>query len=262
MAADNFDNNIKNKLENRTIKPTEEAWNKLSEQLDIIDRNKSNTKIWWLGIAASIVGVLFFFLRNTENSLENNTPIVVETQQEVKTKNTDDASPSIDKNNVVKELEKSQPVVSTKSEKTPEIKETKSQPIQSSIVPEDKDTNIDQVVADVAQEPKLESEESIQIEPNNMSFEDQKIQEVVAQIKDLQNQDKDITEEEIDQLLLLAENQIKQKRLSDQSTNTIDANSLLQDVEQELDRSFRDKVLETLKSSYESVKLAVIERND
>ena len=42
----------------------------------------------------------------------------------------------------------------------------------------------------------------------------------------------------------------------------IDASDLLQDVEADLDQSFRDKVFKTLKSSYYSVKTAVADRNN
>lgn len=262
MAPDNFDNNIKNKLENRTIIPSDKAWSKLSEQLDTLDRKKSNNMVWWLGIAASIVGVLFFILGNNENSLENTTPIVVDTEHETKIENSDEELPIIKNNDVLLDIEKSQPLVSTKNQATPKIKESKNQPQQNTIIAENKTANTNEVVAEVAQEPKLESEQSIQMEPNDMSFEDQKIQEVVAQIQNLERQDKDISEEEIDQLLQQAESQIDKKQLYNQSTKTVDANSLLQDVEMELEQSFRDKVLEALKSGYETVKVAVIQRNE
>ena len=42
----------------------------------------------------------------------------------------------------------------------------------------------------------------------------------------------------------------------------VDAEALLENVEAELDQSFRNKVFEAIKSSYNSVKTAVAQRND
>ena len=57
MAPIKFEENIKNKLEKRTINPSEDSWAKLSNKLDE-QEGKSNKKIvWWIGIAASLVGV-------------------------------------------------------------------------------------------------------------------------------------------------------------------------------------------------------------
>jgi hypothetical protein len=261
MAPDNFDNNIKNKLENRTIKPTEGAWIKLSEQLDTLDKKKPNTTLWF-GIAASIVGVLFFILSNDENAIENTTPIIVDTQEKVKTNDSNEAIPSIENQLEQIELESNQVIVNTKEQAIPETKQAISPPEQNTIKPNDNTINTNISVAEVRHEPKVESDANVNLESQNVSFEDQKIQEVVAQIKDLQRDDKDITEAEIDQLLQQAENQINHKRSYDRSAKTVDASSLLQDVEMELEESFRDKVLEALKSSYESVKVAVIQRNE
>ena len=43
---------------------------------------------------------------------------------------------------------------------------------------------------------------------------------------------------------------------------TVDANALLQDVESDLQQSFRNKIFEALKNSYETIKTAVAERNN
>ena len=48
----------------------------------------------------------------------------------------------------------------------------------------------------------------------------------------------------------------------DESTKTVDATSLLESVEDDLEQSFREKVLNALQSSYETVRVAVTERNE
>ena len=67
MAPINFENNIKDKLDERMLKPSTDAWGKLSDRLDNQDKNNNKKPYWWLGLAASIVGVLFIvsqFLNN------------------------------------------------------------------------------------------------------------------------------------------------------------------------------------------------------
>lgn len=262
MSPDNFDYNIKNKLEGRTIKPSEEAWNKLSEKLDTLERKRSNNTAWWLGIAASIVGVLFFVFKSFDDNTERITPIIVDTQEEIKNENVNDEL-QLKENDEKEELENNRSLVNAKNQSASETKNITNYSEQNAIIPKEEVIQISEVVvAETNNEPKEELQEEVKIEPNTLSFEDQKIQEIVAQIQNLGSDNREVTEEEIDQLLFQAEKQIQQKRLYDQSTKTVDANSLLQGVELELEESFRDKVLEALKSSYENVKVAVINRNE
>jgi hypothetical protein len=91
------------------------------------------------------------------------------------------------------------------------------------------------------------------------TFEDQKIKDLVAQVHALQEDNIEVTEADIDALLLKAQKEITLKRLH-RDSGSIDALALLESVEQELDQSFRNKVLEALKTSYNSVKTAVAQR--
>ena len=52
------------------------------------------------------------------------------------------------------------------------------------------------------------------------------------------------------------------QKLYNEATNKVDANALLQSVEDDLEQSFRAKVFDAIKSGYESVKTAVAERNN
>jgi hypothetical protein len=86
--------------------------------------------------------------------------------------------------------------------------------------------------------------------------------EVVAEIKQLQTNESSVSDEEIDSLLKQAQREILKQQIYDETTRTVNADNLLQDVEMELEQSFRDKVFEALKSSYSSVKTAVAERRN
>ena len=78
MAPNKFEENIKNKLENRTIQPSKEAWNTLQDRLDASTNNEKPRPIFWIGLAASIVGILFvvsqFF---NDSQINQSTPEIV-----------------------------------------------------------------------------------------------------------------------------------------------------------------------------------------
>ena len=68
MAPSNWDNHIKESLEKRQLQPSQDAWSKLQSRLESEEKRKSNKTFWWLGLAASIVGIVFistlFFNKN------------------------------------------------------------------------------------------------------------------------------------------------------------------------------------------------------
>ena len=59
MAPMKFEEQLKDKLEQRTIEPSSNTWQKLSDKLDANESKKKNKGFWYLGIAASIVGIIF-----------------------------------------------------------------------------------------------------------------------------------------------------------------------------------------------------------
>jgi len=70
-----------------------------------------------------------------------------------------------------------------------------------------------------------------------------------------------ITDAEVDALLAEALTKIKGDRSAKSVSENIDANSLLLDVEMELEQSFREKVFDVLKEGYFKAKTAVVNRN-
>ena len=69
METNNIDNNIKEKLDNRTINPSASAWERLSVQLDEQPKQKKKGWFFYVGAAASIlllVSVGFLFLNKSE----------------------------------------------------------------------------------------------------------------------------------------------------------------------------------------------------
>ena len=246
MAPIKFEENIKEKLEERTLQPSSQAWSTLSEKL-VEDTNKSSNKIfWWLGIAASFIGIFLVvntFLKTSETS--NLTPVLVETEaQEVEvfeSENdivTPETSIAIESSNVT-EIMASEKNTNPKKIKNEAVIVNKNQVKNNSLA-------------------QLENTEESEEVLNNSISETPSFEIKVA---NLETQDKiNKTETNIDSLLSKAQQHIAEK--SQVKTYSIDANALLQDVEEDLDESFRAKVFETVKTNYKRVKTAVAHRND
>lgn len=84
--------------------------------------------------------------------------------------------------------------------------------------------------------------------------------EVVASVKKLQQNDSEITIAEVENLLNNARRDIQTQRIL--NNPKVDAAALLQDVEWEIDKSFRDKVFDALGDGFQKVRTAVSERNN
>ena len=247
MAPIKFDENIKEKLSKRSLQPSEKAWDSLSERLDTLEKKDNKKTFWWLGIAASLVGVLLLVSQfMNEEEPQNESQQVVNIETELSIKDTIEINIA-EENGEIKgaELEKliiSAPVVAEKKaikEKGDVLEQEKE------IVPE-----LNEVI------------NVIKVEPKVLSFEEEKIQQVVAKIHELEKNNEKVTDKTIDDLLLQAQKEIALNKSLNKNPNLVDAALLLQDVEAELDQSFRVKVFETLKSSYMSLKTAVAQRND
>ena len=92
--------------------------------------------------------------------------------------------------------------------------------------------------------------------------ENLKVKEVVAKINALAAINTEISDAEIDALLSEAEQEVALHRIYNTSTNLVDADALLADVESDLDASFRDRIFKVLKEGYSDVRTAVAKRND
>ncbi|GAA3513035.1 hypothetical protein GCM10022393_28570 [Aquimarina addita] len=276
MAPLKFEDSIKEKLEQRAIKPSKGSWEKLSNQMDMLERKKRNSGTHWYVIAASIVGVLIltsvFF--NNKNTSDSKYPQLVDTSNKELEKI---------KNEELLENKNSKKIVS--SEKTEGLENKKKklyhQPEVSGVnhvvsskkhILFNKHTNHELMVDKLAVIEKKNSvfaEVADSLNPAQENHEtrikgtlisDKNIANVVSQIKELQKNDSTITTNEIDQLLLKAQRQITARHTV--KSNTISASALLLDVETELDETFKNRVFEALKSGFQKVKTAVAEREN
>ncbi|AUP80134.1 hypothetical protein [Flavivirga eckloniae] len=253
MEPVKFEENIKKKLEKRRLQPSDDAWDKFSKRLDNKRKKKNNKPILWLGLAASIVGILLVIPQFFNNEIiVDDTPKTVVIPEVVEQ----------DKNNTIA-VERPTHIENTLDHAQTDRKEVVKKTIKPPVAIK---TEFDKKQTTIAQENATKvlkeiSDNPIETVLEPLTFEEEKIQAVANQIQKLKDNNA-ITDEAIDVLLLEAQKEIRLNKLYNDSTGVVDANLLLQDVEADLDQSFRTKVFEALKASYSTVKTAVAHRND
>lgn len=274
MAPIKFDEKFREKLEERTITPNEMTWDKLDSKLGKLKKKKNNKPFWWLGLAASFVGVLLIsnlFFKANNDTVE---PVIVNTENKIEVKL------ETKKEELVNELKgetelvvNNEEVVSKKKEKINVTRpSTITVPNKQSVANNSKKDSPSFIInTKKEKEPIINNNSRINTRVEAVAvnekltidhFETQKINEVVAKIQELKASKNNITDAEIDALLNKAEQDIFKKRSEENSKRVVDANSLLFEVENELEQSFRDRVFETIKSGYKTVRTAVVERKN
>lgn len=259
MAPYKLEDNIREKLEAREIEPSSEAWKKLETKLDAEQPKKRN--VAWYYMAASFVGILIlssvFLSRNNENPKsqivnENIERRDIESQSEIITKNSEVEKIASEEVDLEKDNTKSK-----KDENTDLIK-----PVQQEKSAIEKKFKKDKVIAKTTD--KTEEKQAPEFDIHNSKDEEvlfnQKINEVVASVKKLQETNSEVTAREVEELLNNARRDIQTQRIL--KSPKVDATALLQDVEWELEKSFRDKVFDALGEGFRKIRTAVIERND
>lgn len=261
MAPIKFENDLKDKLEQRKLQPSVDAWTNLQKRLDVNQNKKSNKGFWWFAIAASVVGILIvssvFFNKDQSDTIE---PTLVNTEEQQMPKANEKLVLPIKKETEIvienPNTKKDKPVTKKSlakkaSESNPQLQQKQKALIkgETKAIVAQAETKID--VKKMASEP---------IE--KLSFEDIKIQEVVAQVEALKKANLTVSDAEINALLDQAQKEISLHKLYNETTKKVDANALLQDVEEDLEQSFRDRAFKAIKSGYKYVKTAVAERNN
>ena len=246
MAQNNFEKDFRDKLNQRKIEPSNRAWDRLDAMLSIAEeekttvlpRSKNDSKRKWLYIAASIAGFLLvgtILFNQNENSVEtpkNN--VVVEENREKDSI----VQPAL---NVVDSIK--QEVVVSEKESVEKEEKLKHKHLDVSGQKSNKSTkNGSNQIAEF----------SIIIK-NNQEKQSKTNQTTIAETS---------KKESVDQLLdsaektIVAENSAKPK-----SKVKVNANDLLNQVDGELELSFREKVVTKVNKNYQSVKVALANRN-
>ena len=228
MQSNKFDNQIREKLNARTIQPNAKSWDRLDAMLSVQEEKKPRKGFLWLYIAASFF--VFFglgvFLFNSDKNIEINTqnPVLVAVDKTID---------SVEKSKAEEILiESQQPVV-----------------VQNEINPS-KSVN------------SIKEKTTIFNKSNSVQESDNKANPTYNLQPTTSSAYKYISPEN-----LLAEVQNEKKNLSSESNVSkkpsvkIDANALLSKVEKELDESYRETTLDKLNKNFNAVKSAIVNRN-
>ncbi|WP_456315638.1 hypothetical protein [Pseudomonas shirazensis] len=242
MEPNNFEKDFRDKLNQRKIEPSNKAWDRLDAMLSIAEENKTpvrlrslqTSKRKWLYIAASIVGFLLLgtiFLSQKKDTIEIPKENVV--LEEILKKD------SISKQSLYT-------IEPDKAEIVTSEKKSNQKPNQEQKINLYKKSNIS-----IKKEQNQIAESSIIIKKNQ---ENQTSNNQTSTVETSKN-------ENADQLIhsaektVVAENSAKAKKIK------VNASDLLNQVDGELELSFREKVITKVNKNYQTVKVAVSNRN-
>ncbi len=253
MELNKFEENAREKLGKRQIKPSTGTWEKLDAKLNT-EENKTSQKPWkYIAAAAAVLLITGTFMLN--NDFSESPQIVEEPVNEM-----------IEKPEVKQEFSKetNTHIASEESKKEEEnsAENNSKNEIVTTVKPSVKEENTSKI--SVSEENKYEEAvalETISLEPpvSEKKLIQSKLEEVIAAAA----KNDEISEDEVDALLAQAASEISRERNSQfyNSNTEISANALLAEVEDEIYQSFKAKVFEVLKEGYLKAKTAVANRN-
>ncbi|UII76834.1 hypothetical protein LV716_03320 [Flagellimonas sp. HMM57] len=241
-----LEKHIKEKLEERKISPSPDAWDKISTQLTI--NKKVKRKVWYpYAVAASLVGIvlasLFFF--NSEKPEQYPNQVVNETNAK------EMVVPSQNENNGLQEIQLEKPDAIAVSDKDKRKDQQLSEQAEINVASEQVKL-VEETLPKTLQDSFLEKSNGLIA---------QKVNEVVDRVAYLETVNTEVSDEEIDSLLRTAQRQILSEQLFTED-GTVDAIALLTEVEDELDGTFRDQIFDALKEGYFKLRTAVADRNN
>lgn len=244
MAQNKLENQIKEKLNSREIQPSAQAWDRLDAMLTIAEEKKTKRSFFsykFIGIAASVLvfvtlGVFFFNQKEIEKQSDRNVVTKEVEKDTINDTNTKNVFP-----NPVKE-QINEVVVSSEKPKI-NIQQPRTNNKKSII--NQKTTAINQFV-----------ENQSQVVVNQNQVQPQKDGEIA--IKEKENLK---TEIKSDEQLFKSLDKVALNATTKKSALKVDAKSLLNQVDGELDLTFREKVINSINKNYKNVKVAVSNRN-
>lgn len=225
MKPNKIDNQIREKLNAREIQPSAQAWERLDAMLTVSEEKKPKKGYGWFFVAASTLlffGLGFFLFNSNETTeINNSTPIVTTINEEIDTVET----------NKINEIsvEKEQPVLVQN-----EVSFSKTQTNKKS-----------EETEKLTKEEDLSKDNSSSIihHPSPNSYKYISPENLLAEV---QTGEKVITSD---------------KKISPKPKMKVDANSLLTNVEKELDENYRETTLDKLNRKFQDAKSALANRN-
>jgi hypothetical protein len=237
MEPSKIEKQFRKQLNDREIKPSESAWNRLDAMLDVAEKKKNKSR--WVSVAASVVGFLLigtvYFNEFRAVDVNKSTPVVLQQKtdlnnlEEQEIINEDIISNQIQEKSIITQkvvaennnLKKSTKKLVNKVGKVSATNQNKTN--EAAVVSAEKN-NYESVVTN-----KYVRAEELLAEVSNAKFEQK------------------VTDKGIE----------KNKK----STISVNPNSLLSNAETELNQSFRESALDKLNKKYNAVKTVLANRN-
>lgn len=246
MEPDKFEKHIKNKLGEREINPSEGSWDKISGQLQTPEPSKRN-KFFWYSIAAAFIGILIvstIYFNKSDEAIDAEIQIV-DTPYE-RNNLPEKQSKIIEQNNEKEKIVNAQRV--TRNEITEPKKKIEKGVSYNSQVASNQKVNQEIIKDEVLTNTKEQ-------------LFNAKITEVIAQVNLFEKNNLPVSSIEVDSLLRKAQQEILSDKIFSQE-GEVDAMALLNEVEGEMDQTFREQIFETLKEGFLKVRTAVADRNN
>ncbi len=226
MEPNKIDNQIREKLNAREIQPPAQAWDRLDAMLTVSEEKKPKKGYGWFFVAASTIlffGLGFFLFNSNETKeINNSNPIVTTINEEIDSVGTNKVN-QISVENVKPVLVQNEVNYSKKELRN--IKPVKTEELikEKNIFQENPTPN--------TQHPSSNSYKYVS--PENL-------------LAEVQTGEKVITSD---------------KKISPKAKMKVDANSLLTNVEKELDENYRETTLDKLNRKFQDAKSALANRN-
>ena len=250
MEPNKLENDFKNKLNQRSMQPTEMAWDRLDAMLTVAEAKKTKSTFGWLYIAASFLGFILiatvFFSQST--SLIDLQPNTVVVKNQVKNDTLPKITLPINQQPVLLPSKKNETATTATSNKTP-----KNHSYKVELLPVNGDKNNQNQITQVAITATKTSNQS----DNLISSP-----KPASSLKETLSNPKSI-HVNVDALLASVEKSPKAAPLFDNQTSIkVNPSSFLSQVDGELELSFREKVIQSVNKNYRTVKVALSNRNN
>lgn len=236
MEPNKFEKDFREKLNQREIEPSNNAWDRLDAMLSVAEEKKPKKNRKRLYIAASVVGFLLvgtLFFNQNKKSVATPKTVIVEKEKETEIGKESIIEPVLNTIDSVK----TEPAIAEKtSEEIVNKEKTTTNTISNKTI-----KNVSNQVA-----------ESSIIIKNNQEKESVNNQIQIAETSKKEN---------VDQLLETAENKVIAQNQTKKAKVKINANDLLNQVDGELELSFREKVITKVNKNLQEVKVALSNRN-
>lgn len=228
MEQNKLEKEFRNKLNQREITPTENAWDRLDAMLTVTEEKKPKRSYRWMYIAASTIGFAFLgtflFNQSNQNTTIGRNKVVIENNKKAK---------PIQKNiSIVPTISKSESTVVIS-----EVRKVKGNVRDKNAIIKNQD----------AQNPPSDNLIPILEKKEN----NQEIAQLTATNTNDANVDK-----------MLADVQTISKDGNSKTKIKVNPNMLLTQVDGELTLSFREKVINKVNKNYQTVKVALANRNN